>query len=291
MVRAYRPPDFESALDIMREIHAIPFAGGTDLMVSHRNLSGLPPRFERPVLFIGHLEEIKKVEVTRDDIVIGACCTLSSLHHNESVPHALKTVIEHIASPSIRNRATIGGNICNASPAGDTLPILYALNAAIVLESKGKKRIIPIEDFVTGPGQITLMEDELVSGIRIPRNEDKFDIFFYRKIGTRAGYSCAKLSFTGLARTERGRVKDIRISFGAVAATVIRSREIEENMKDKTGDKIERMLPEITSSYEAMVTPIDDQRSTSYYRKNISFKLLQYFLQKVLVQRIGNAHP
>lgn len=285
MVKAYRPLDFEDALDIMRGMQAIPFAGGTDLMVSHKNWSGLLPRFERPVLFISHLEEIKKVEVTRDFITLGAACTLSSLLKNNKVPQALKTVIAHIASPSIRNRATIGGNICNASPAGDTLPILYALNASINLESKGNRRTVPIEEFVIGPGQIAIKKDELLSRISISREE--FNIFFYKKIGTRAGYSCAKLSFTGFARTERGKVTDIRISFGAVAPTVVRSREIEENMKDKTGDKIERMLLEIMRSYGVLITPIDDQRSTGRYRRSIALKLLQYFLQKVLLQSIG----
>jgi len=284
MVRAYRPLNFQNALSIMQEIRVTPLAGGTDLMVSRRRWSGLSPLFNEPVLFIGHLEEMKKIESDTHDIRIGAGCSFSSILKNELVPEVLKIVLLHIASPAIRNRGTIGGNICNASPAGDTLPLLYALDASVIVERKGAARTLPIEKFIAGPGEVDLKADELLKEIIIPRKS--FNIVFYRKVGTRRTNACSKLAFTGLAQTEWGKIVDIRISFGAVAPTIVRSREIEESLKEKTGKEIEKLVPAISRFYEGLLKPIDDQRSNINYRRIISLKLLRYFLQTELVSRI-----
>lgn len=285
MVRAYRPPDFQSALTIMRENRAIPLAGGTDLMVSRRRWSGLSPFFAKPVLFIGHLEEIKQVEPDITNIKIGSACSLTSLIEHREIPEVLKIVISQMATPAIRNIGTLGGNICNASPAGDALPVLYALDASVVLQRKAEIRTLPIEKFITGPGETVLKDDELLTSIIIPKKS--YNVGFYRKVGTRQANSLSKLSFQGLARIEEGKISDIRISFGAVALTVIRSREIEELLIEKSGKEIEKLISEVNSLYSAVIKPIDDQRSNIRYRKTISLKLLRYFLRTVLISKIG----
>lgn len=285
MVRVYRPPDFQSALTIMRENRAIPLAGGTDLMVSRRRWSGLSPFFVKPVLFIGHLEEIKRVEPDITNIKIGSACSLTSLLEHREIPEVLKIVISQMATPAIRNIGTLGGNICNASPAGDALPVLYALDASVVLQRKAEIRTLPIEKFITGPGETVLKDDELLTSIIIPKKS--YNVGFYRKVGTRQANSLSKLSFQGLARIEEGKISDIRISFGAIALTVIRSREIEELLIEKSGKEIEKLISEVNSLYSAVIKPIDDQRSNIRYRKTISLKLLRYFLRTVLISKIG----
>ena len=136
MVEGYSPSTFEEALKILNEKDVIIYAGGTDLMVKNKNTTSLLPKFNKDLLYVGNLNELKEIKEDENKIKIGAACTLSSLLRVERIPEVLKEAIRHIASPAIRNMGTIGGNICNASPAGDTLPILYALDAKLKLISK-----------------------------------------------------------------------------------------------------------------------------------------------------------
>ncbi|MCK4329190.1 FAD binding domain-containing protein [candidate division WOR-3 bacterium] len=276
MVSAYRPENLKEALLRRKEFRVIPFAGGTDLMVKGRRWSGLAPHFKLPVLFIGHLGELKNVELEQNCLRIGSCCTLSYLLENENMPQAIKIALWMFASPAIRNIGTIGGNICNASPAGDTLPVLYAVNASVVLKNMNGIREVPIEQFIKGVGKTVLQDDELLKEIIIPIKS--FDIIYYRKIGTRKANALSKISFLGLAKMKNGLIEDIRISFGAVAPTVVGSREIEDRLKGKTKKDIKQIIPEICSQYSTLLKPIDDQRSNAYYRKTVSLRLLKHFL-------------
>ena len=110
-------------------------AGGTDVMVLHKNRRGVPPKIGKPIVFIDHLSELKRMFKNDRDLHIGAGCTYSELLEDPFIPIALKNAIKTIAAPAIRNRGTLGGNICNASPAGDTLPLLYVYNAKLLLRS------------------------------------------------------------------------------------------------------------------------------------------------------------
>ena len=277
MVRAYRPQSFQKALEIKKGTPVITIAGGTDLMVKRRRSTGLSPYFEVPVIFITHLEEIKGVSLDRGNIRIGAACSFAVLLQNEAVPPILKTAVSRIASPAVRNIGTIGGNICNASPAGDTLPVLYALDASVVLKSIDQERTLKIGEFITSPGETVLGEDELLKEIVIP--EKYFNVNFYRKVGIGTTNSISKVAFTGIAEILNGMVKDIRISFGAVAPTVVRSRAYEESLIGHSGKEIEKMIPEINGMYSDLINPINDQRSSAVYRRAVSLRLLGHFLR------------
>ncbi len=281
MVRTYRPRNLSEALDIKSSANVIPLAGGTDLMVRMKRWSGLAPAFQSDIIFIGHIEELRRIAVDDDYLKIGAGCTLTDILRNPLAPDVLKQAISNMASPAIRNIATIGGNICNASPAGDTLPPLYALGAEIVANSANGERKIPIEQFIVGPGETILQSDELVREIIIP--PDKFDRIFYRKIGTRKATALAKISFAGLAQTENEIVKDIRIAFGAVAPTIVKNEGIEMEMSGLKTAELFNIADEIVQKYSPQIRPIDDQRSTAQYRKEVSLRLLEYFLKNVII--------
>lgn len=281
MVNAFRPQTLEEALDVRRKNRAIPFAGGTDLMVQRKRGTGLVPDFTPAVLFIGHLEELKRISSESAFLHIGACCTYSQLLGSPSVPPALKKAIGEIGSPAVKNRGTMGGNVCNASPAGDTLPVLYALDAEVVLRSSGSSRILPIEDFILGPGKISLQHNELLTGIRIPAGD--FPVTVYRKVGARRANALSKLSFIGLARENT--VLDVRIAFGAVAPTVVRSRENEALLRDILGGGINGRIEEICDLYSPLLEPIDDQRSNAHYRKEVSLRLLGAFIEGLTVEK------
>jgi len=278
MVKVFMPQSLKEALRIRKEEKAIPFAGGTDLMVKRGRLRGLAPYFEKPVLFLHKVKELTGVKFEEGRVRIGALSTLSEILENRDIPLILKYAIAEIASPAIRNLATIGGNICNASPAGDTLPPLYVMNARVVLSSFTSEREMKIMDFIKGPGSTDLKEEELLKEIIIP--VEFFNIVFYRKVGTRKANSLSKVSFAGVAKLDNGIIKDIRISFGAVAPTPLRAPEIEEEIIGKNKGKIIAKIPDILEKYARIIRPIDDQRSTARYRKTISLKILEYFLKE-----------
>ena len=279
-VRTFSPKAFKEAVKIRADYHALPLAGGTDLMVKYRKPAGNLPDFKNPVIFIGQLDELKYIEtdskVSGEILHIGSGTKLSALLENAYIPEILKEAVSQIAAPGIRNMATIGGNICNSSPAGDTIPVLYCLDAVLVLTSENGEREVAVDNFIKGPGKNDLKSDELLREIKFPLKN--FDRILYRKVGTRKANALSKLSFAGLARLDAGKIEDLKIAFGAVAPVVIRSQEIEKTIVGKNQSEISKGLAEIKKNYGRLIRPIDDQRSTAVYRKETALKLLEYFL-------------
>jgi xanthine dehydrogenase FAD-binding subunit len=278
--RAYRPRSLKEALAVRRSRHALPFAGGTDLMAAHRRGPGLIPGLPVPLLFLGHLRELAEIRHEAGRLRIGAACTLEALLRHEEVPAPLKAAIAEMASPALRNVATLGGNICNASPAGDTLPYLYAAGAELELADDTRSRCLPVAEFILGPGRTALTENELLLDIVLP--DLCFDTWFYRKVGTRRANALSKLSFLGLARrAEEGRIEEVRCAFGAVAATVVRSAGLEESLRGKTPGQLSALIPGLRKDASALIHPIDDQRSTALYRAGVAEDLLVQFISSL----------
>lgn len=275
----YMPENLQEALEIIDKDEVIILAGGTDLMVRRKSPSGLIPKFDKNTLFVNNIEELKNI--TKDDnyINIGAGCTLSQISDNNIIPDYVKEVISDFASLGIRNAATMVGNICNASPAGDTLPLLYALNAKLVIKSLKEEKIVDIKDFITGPGRHILNKNEIVTEIKIPL--ENFNKFYYKKVGTRKATAISKLSFVGIARLKANVVEDIRIAFGAVAATIVKSDDLEKRFVGKTLEEIDLIKGDITDEYAKLITPIDDQRSNKNYRKKVAINLLNDFIKQL----------
>jgi xanthine dehydrogenase FAD-binding subunit len=276
MVGSFFPRTLNEALAIRKAEPVIPYAGGTDLMVRRRSWAGTLPRFEAPPLFIGRLRELREIHRGGGMLTVGAAVTLAELLEQEDVPGILKQAIAEMASPAIRNVATIGGNLCNASPAGDSLPPLYVLGAAIVLQSVSGQRELPIPDFIKGPGRTALGPDELLIGVKIPARE--FPSVFYKKVGTRKADALSKLSCAGLARISNGRVEEARLALGAVAPTVIRLETAEARLTGVRTDELVRVLPEILKLYDEAIRPIDDQRSSAAYRRKVALRLIEVFV-------------
>ena len=284
MGKAYRPLSLDEALKIAEEQNVLPLAGGTDLMVQHRNWTGLPPRIKVPVMFIGHLSELQGIAVDGSATVISSGTSLAAILQNDHVPSLLKEAVRSIGGPAIRSRATLGGNICNASPAADTLPPLYVLGADVVLQHQRGERTLPIESFIQGPGKTGLKSGELLTEVRIPAGEP--GVTFFRKVGTRASNALSKLSIAAAAETERGVVKNVRLALGAVAPTVVRSADAENLMQGKTAVEIRGGLYRILEAYNRVLDPIDDQRSSSLYRLKASFRLILSFIGTVLLPAV-----
>jgi CO/xanthine dehydrogenase FAD-binding subunit len=268
---SYYPKTLLEALHLKGEyINVKPYAGGSDLMVL--NNEGIS------YLFLNQLSELKEIKEEEESIFIGAGLTYSELLESSIVPTILKEAISGIAAPAIRNVGTMGGNICNASPAGDTLPVLYALGASVKLLSESNKpRILPIDTFILGIRKTALTDNELLEGIIIPKKN--FSNVYYKKVGARNAQAISKISFVGLCNIEEGKVEEIRIAFGSVGVTVVRDKEFEKKWIGKKVSELITNVSLVLKDYDSIIKPIDDQRSTAFYRKKVCMNLLEDFIK------------
>jgi CO/xanthine dehydrogenase FAD-binding subunit len=277
-VTAYRFDRLDETVSQLNREDCAIIAGGTDVMVLHKSRRGVPPKFSKPIVFIDHLSELKQVYQTDKDLHIGACCTYTELLEHRLIPQPIKSAIKTIAAPAIRNRGTLGGNICNASPAGDMLPLLYVYNAKVLLKSVNGDRFVEISDFIQGPRRIQRLHNEIVTEIILPSSLEEGSEVIFEKVGNRNADAIAKVSFAGIMRKNKKQIEDIRFAFGAVGPTMVRSREIEKKLIGKTLPLADADINTIVAAFDKIIRPIDDQRSTAVYRKTVALNLLRYFL-------------
>jgi CO/xanthine dehydrogenase FAD-binding subunit len=277
-VKKLRPTRLEDALSFRTEYKALPFAGGTDLMVRHRGYSGSLPKIQTPVLFLDALDELKTLEIADGTLRIGAGVSMAELLEFSGTPELLRRAVQLIAAPALRNRATLGGNICNASPAADSLTPLYVHQAWVITASLEGERSLPIAEFLTGPGQTALKEHEILLRIELPLLPEKGRLY-YRKVGTRKANALSKLSSAGYAEIDTGKVLDFRFALGAVAPTVIRLPEAESLVQGAMLKELDTGA--VCEAAEKRIRPIDDQRSSAVYRRRIAVNSLLEFLEQL----------
>ncbi len=290
MVNIYRPETVSQALDNLTIPRTTLFAGGTDLMVKHGVRTGMRPAFKQDVVFTDAIAELKSIIFTENDtkpvLSIGAAATLSEIERCPHIPELLRQAVIKIAAPAIRNRATLAGNICNASPAADSLPVLYVLNARVVLASVHGQRQLKIAEFISGPGKTALHTGEMLTHILLPA--ESWSETFYHKVGTRAANALTKVSVAGVAQlycddSGETRLKQWRVAFGAVGPTVIRHQELESSVTDLPVKALlnpENIEP-LVSGYQKLIQPINDQRSTAAYRHTAALNLLKRWLAQL----------
>lgn len=276
MVNATHAASLDHALRIRKETGAMPYAGGTDIMVRFRKGPGLTADPGKDILFINHLSELIGIDHVGESLQIRAATTYADILAHPDVPDILKQACRLIGAPAVQNVGTMGGNLCNASPAADTIPPLAVLNATVTLQSSDGTRTLPVLDFVTGPGTTLLKDSELLTAIHIPVNHANRSS--YRKVGTRKANALSKASFAGLADVENGILTDIRLALGAVAPTVVRSTELEDLLKGKPVTELEHHVPDILKLYAERLHPIDDQRSDADYRHAVCLNMIRTFI-------------
>jgi CO/xanthine dehydrogenase FAD-binding subunit len=174
----------------------------------------------------------------------------------------LAQAASQIGGVQIQNRGTIGGNIANGSPAGDSLPVLAVADAILVLRSASNERRVPFTNFYTGYRASVLRPDELIVSIEIPAVEGTQ---WFRKVGTRAAQAISKLVIAAV------RSDSPRIAIGSVAATTIRLPKTEAALASGAS------IDEAVNTLEAEITPIDDVRSSADYRRKVAGNLLRRF--------------
>lgn len=278
MAVTLKAKNINEALDFRASNDSVIFAGGTDLMVEHLRGSNLIAKFDKPILFINDIDELKGIKEDENNIIIGALTTFDEIIKSDLTPQVLKDSASGIAGPPIRNIATIGGNICNASPSADSLPSLYAMDAILVLKSKNSQREVKIKDFITGVSKTILKNDEILTHIIIPKKDYKYS--FYRKIGTRKANALSKLAICALVCKENDKYR-FKISFCTLGITITRDESIEEKYIVSDVKEWKNNIKSIQEAYSSIMNPRNSARSTALYRKKCALNLIEYFLDNI----------
>jgi carbon-monoxide dehydrogenase medium subunit len=261
----YSPESLDEALSLLAELeNATPVIGGTDLMIAMRNGVSVPSH----VVDLNEITELNYVKEEEGIIRIGATATHSQVANSPLVAgiHSLVDSVSRIGSPQIRNRGTITGNICNASPAADSAPPLLVHMAEVEIQSLDGKRVIPIADLFAGPKINSLEPGELLIEIRIPV-PPAGSASSFKRIGRRKAFTLSVVSAAAYIQMEGETCTDAKVAFGSVAVTPIRVPEAENLL---TGSKLDEEIINAASKavYEA-VKPITDVRGTAEYRKDM----------------------
>jgi len=256
------PKTLATALKLLRTRGPLtPLAGCTDLYVL-LNFGTLPgTRF----MDLSRLGPLRRIHLDGDTLVIGALATWTEIIRSRLVRGRLPMLVQaarEIGGPQIQNRGTLGGNIANASPAGDSLPVLAAADATVVLESVDGRRRVPFNSFYTGYRTSVRRADELIVAVEVPPVPGTQ---WFRKVGTRAAQAISKIVMAAV------RADTPRIALGSVAPTVVRLPRTEAALAGGAAvAAAQRMLLD-------EIHPIDDVRSTADYRRQVAANLLAKF--------------
>jgi CO/xanthine dehydrogenase FAD-binding subunit len=272
MREVYLPRSLDEVWEILaREPQAALYAGGTDLLVKIRASALNPPC----LMCLERVPELKGVRDDGKEIFIGAATTHSGLlgepHIRECFP-VLTKALSVLGSPPVRHMGTIGGNIVTASPAGDSLPPLYALDADVVIQSAEGQSRFALKEFILGPGTVDLHPGEILGGVVI-RKQPRFNVHHYEKVGRRKAQACAVASLAALLDvSEDGTIRDARLAWGSVGPTMVVAPEVEQFL---IGNPLSvDTLKEASHLVESAVSPIDDIRASADYRRAVAGALL-----------------
>lgn len=270
----FKPSTVGEALEALKGPNAVCLAGGTDLLVEMRN--GL----KTPDLIVD-IKGVKELETfsfdRREGIVVGAGVTLNFLVAHEGIRESCPALAEaaaSIGSYQIRNRATLVGNICNASPAADMAPVLFILGARIVIAGAEGERTLPISSFMTGVKKNALSHGEFVTRVEIPPLPGG-KIAFMKKQRVR-GHDLALINAAGLADAAAG---SLRVCVGACAVRPVLLEGTEELYRKEKNPA--RLAESIAGLAVSSVSPIDDVRASAEYRSD----LVRVFVKRI-VERV-----
>jgi CO/xanthine dehydrogenase FAD-binding subunit len=271
-----RPTTLSDAVEARAERPELwPIAGGTDLMVDvnfgRTEVAG--------VLDLTAVAEMKGID--RDDrwIRIGAAHPMADIADRLADVTALAGAVVTVGSPQIRSRATLGGNMATASPAGDSLPALLVHDAEVEVASVAGSRRTPLGELLVSPGRTTLEANELIVSVHLPRTPWRSR---FAKVGTRNAMVIATCSVAVAVNTDTG---SARIAAGAVAPTarrLPRAEAVLEELASASTAPARTALDELEDAARADIAPIDDHRSTAAYRSHATSILVRRLSQRVL---------
>ena len=259
-----------------------PLAGGTELMVAF-NSGRLPPC---SLLSIQALRELRFIHVEPERITIGAGSTFTDLRSNEILARDLPLLAQAASwtgSIANQNRGTLGGNICNASPAADTPPVLLAYDAEITLISNEGERSLPYRDFHLAYKQTALRPQELVYSVSIPRRFAEWKQYV-RKVGARNAQAISKTALACVGRMEESTIAEASVAAASLADRPIRLTATERALHGQSLQpaEIETTVRLARAALALEVRPIDDIRSTARYRMHVAANLLEDWIRSMV---------
>ncbi len=276
MTRAIQPTSLRTALEALADAGAgaTPIAGCTDIMAGD-HLTG---RRRETVIDLTRIPELAGVRRQAGYLDIGAACTFAEIRRDPDVTRHTPILAEAAATIGawqIQNRATIGGNIANASPAGDSLPVLLALDAQLLVAGASGIRVIPYADFHTGYRETALRPGEVIVRVHLPLPAPA-TLQRFRKVGTRAAQAISKVVVAFAARRADHRLEQVRFAAGSVAPTPIRLRAAESACEGHRAGK--SAAERAGQAAEDEIGPIDDVRSTAAYRRFVLGRIVRRFV-------------
>ncbi len=276
-----RPPDIgeyvaatslKAALEALADGQGTALAGGTDLWAQKDSGNG---RMRTRLVNIARVTALCGISEADGNIRIGALTTLSEVLEspllNEKVP-LLPQTADRFASSQIRNAATIGGNIANASPAADAVLPLIALDAVVELASMRGTRSLPLSGFFTGPGDTEIAADELITAVEFKTPADSFHGAFC-KSGPRPALEISMVAMCLSGLLEDGKLSNPRLVFGAVGPTPMRCEKTESLIDGKALD--DGLIAEAMDLMATEIAPIDDFRASKWYRTQMARTFLE----------------
>ena len=259
-------------------------AGSTDLMVQSEEWA-----IKKNIVDLTSTQGVcDDISISNKGMRIGASVPMSEIINHQIIRKTLPIFIEalkQIGSAQIQNRATLGGNIANASPAADSLPVLNVLDAQLWIgprvNSEFQKR--NVEQIMVGPGETTLLNNQYIAYIFIPFPIKENLFWYFRKVGQREALAISKLSLAVLGWYKDGKINDIRISAGAVSAQVKRANKTENVLNDNM--LTDEVIAVAKETLEKEINPITDIRSNIEYRKHICGELLRDALYQLKMEK------
>jgi CO/xanthine dehydrogenase FAD-binding subunit len=276
------PKSLDEAAEVLRNGAVTILAGGTDLMPQAK--SG-KLAFKPVIMNIRRVSELRGIAISNGVIRIGALTTITDMLDSADIRAklpALWQACDHFASDQIRNAGTIGGNICNASPAGDTHVPLIVLDARVVLAAKPNgmlaTRTMPVREFLAGPGRTKREPSELLTAVEIDVPPAGSRSAFF-KFGTRPALDISTISIGVGGILENNVIRQARVAFGAVAPTAIRSPGAEAALEGKPLDK--NAIHHACAAADRDIHPITDVRASDWYRRELVRNMLERMLNNV----------
>lgn len=263
-----RPASLNAVLDLMADGTWRVLAGGTDLY------PGAGAKLAMPVVDVSAVPDLRALRQTDDGLRIGAGVTWATLSEAALPPAlmGLQQAARQVGARQVQNAGTIGGNLCNASPAADGVPPLLTLDALVELASHRGIRTLPLAEFLLGPRQTARAADEVMTAVLVPatalRGQGQF-----LKLGARAYLVISIVMVAGRVAVDAGRVSDIALAVGACSAVAQRLPKVEQALLGAPVDALDRLVKD--SDVADALAPIADVRATADYRNTAAVELVR----------------
>jgi CO/xanthine dehydrogenase FAD-binding subunit len=276
----YEPESLDEALKILDQTEAVPISGGTNMVVDLRSGRHSPPA----IMDIHGLQELRGILEINGLVVVGGGVTIAELEKSPIITkhaHILWEAARSFANPLIRNRATIGGNLADASPAADTATPLLALGASLVLSNAGGSRVVPLDEFFVHVRKTTLQPNELITSLswQIP---PAASVGVYYKLGLRKADAISVVSLAVVLEADGDAIGRVRIALGSVAPKPIRVKTAEDVLKDRKLD--DELIKKAARLAAETVFPITDVRASASYRYEMVETLTSRLLRQASSQ-------